>query len=193
MVWWNMEYGAEQYFPYLRNLVVKVSGDAKEAVTAIKNFYEPRDNGGHIYVNDLNSEYRKWFKSDENNLKLISIFAFLVIMLSFMAMLAMSTYYGKQQAKNWSVKKVFGCSRKEVFWSMVWGFIKVIGIAAVIAIPAGYIVIQNWLDGYPYRIDNYWWIYAVALMFIVLVAIVTITWQAVRLMNSDPINELKKE
>lgn len=77
--------------------------------------------------------------------------------------------------------------------NMVWGFIKVIGIASVIAIPAGYIVIQNWLDGYTYRIDNYWWIYAVALMFIVLVAIVTITWQAVRLMNSDPINELKKE
>ena len=68
-----------------------------------------------------------------------------------------------------------------------------IGIAAVIAIPVGYIVIQKWLDGYPCRIDNYWWIYAVALMFIVLVAIVTITWQAVNLMNSNPINELKKE
>ena len=193
MVWWNMEYGGEQYFPYLRNLVVKVSGDANEAVTAIKNFYEPRDNGGHIYVNDLNSEYRKWFKSDENNLKLISIFAFLVIMLSSMAMLAMSTYYGKQQAKNWSVKKVFGCSRKEVFWSMVWGFIKVICIAAVVAVPVGYIVIRKWLDGYAYRIDNYWWIYAIALMIIVLVAIVSITWQAVRLMNSNPIKELKKE
>ena len=193
MVWWNMEFGGDQYFPYLRTLVVKVSGDEQEAVTAIKKFYEPRDNGGHIYVNDLNSEYRKWFKSDENNLKLISIFAVLVIMLSSMAMLAMSTYYGKQQAKNWSVKKVFGCSRKEVFWSMVWGFIKVIGIAAVIAIPVGYLVIQKWLDGYPYRIDNYWWIYAVALMFIVLAAVITISWQAVKLMNSNPIKELKKE
>ena len=149
--------------------------------------------GEYIYVNDLNSEYRKWFRSDENNLKLISIFALLVIMLSSMAMLAMSTYYGKQQAKNWSVKKVFGCSRKELFYSMAWGFIKVVCIAAVIAVPTGYILIQRWLDSYPYRIDKYWWIYAAALMIIILVAIISITWQAVRLMNSNPIKELKKE
>ena len=193
MVWWNMEYGGEQYFPYLRTLVVKVSGDEQETVTAIKKFYEPRDNGGHIYVNDLNSEYRQWFKSDENNLKLISIFALLVIMLSSMAMLAMSTYYGKQQAKNWSVKKVFGCSRKEVFLSMAWGFIKVVGIAAVIAVPIGYFVIQRWLSSYSYRIDNYWWIYALAIIFILLAAVITISWQAVKLMNSNPIKELKKE
>lgn len=193
MVWWNMEYGGEQYFPYLRTLVVKVSGDEQEAVTAIKKFYEPRDNGGHIHVNDLNSEYRQWFNSDENNLKLISIFALLVIMLSSMAMLAMSTYYGKQQAKNWSVKKVFGCSRKEVFLSMAWGFIKVVGIAAVIAVPIGYFVIQRWLSSYSYRIDNYWWIYALAIIFILLAAVITISWQAVKLMNSNPIKELKKE
>ena len=193
MVWCNMEFKGEKNFSYLRSLVVKVSVDEQEAIKAIKNFYESRGKDGHIYVNDLNSEYRKWFKSDENNLKLISIFAVLVIMLSSMAMLAMSTYYGKQQAKNWSVKKVFGCSREEVFWSMAWGFIKVIGIAAIIAVPVGYIVIQRWLSGYSYRIDNYWWIYALAIIFILLAAVITISWQAVKLMNSNPIKELKKE
>ena len=76
---------------------------------------------------------------------------------------------------------------------MAWGFIKVVCIAAVIAVPTGYILIQRWLDNYPYRIDNYWWIYAAALMIIILVAIISITWQAVRLMNSNPIKELKKE
>ena len=193
MVWYNMEFKGEKNFTYLRSLVVKVSVDEQEAIKAIKNFYESRGKDGDIFVNDLNSVYRNWFKSDENNLKLISIFALLVIMLSSMAMLAMSTYYGKQQAKNWSVKKVFGCSRKELFYSMAWGFIKVVCIAAVIAVPTGYILIQRWLDNYPYRIDNYWWIYAAALMIIILVAIISITWQAVRLMNSNPIKELKKE
>ena len=76
---------------------------------------------------------------------------------------------------------------------MAWGFIKVVCIAAVIAVPTGYILIQRWLDSYHYRIDNYWWIYAVALMIIILVAVISITWQAVRLMNSNPIKELKKE
>lgn len=193
MVWWNLEYGGEEYFSYLRTLVVKVSGNEDEAVAAIEKFYESRSEGGRIYVSSLNNTYRQYFSSDENNLKLITIFALLVIMLSAMAMLAMSTYYTKQQARNWSVRKVFGCSRKEVFWSMAWGFIKVVGIAAIIAVPVGYLIIQNWLSGYSYRIDNHWWIYAIALMLILLVAIITISWQAVKLMNSNPIKELKKE
>ena len=193
MVWWLMEYKGEEYFEYLRSLLVKVSGDEDEAIAAIEKFYESHADGGKIYVQGLNNIYRQYFSSDENTLKLITIFALLVIMLSSMAMLAMSTYYTKQQARNWSVRKVFGCGRSEVFSNMVWGFIKVVAIAAVIAVPVGYIVIQKWLDGYTYRIDNYWWIYAVALMFIVLVAVVTISWQAVKLMNSDPIKELKKE
>ena len=193
MVWWNLEYKGEEYFPYLRSLIVKVSGDEDEAVAEIKKFYESRSDSGKIYVQSLNSIYRQYYLSDENNLKLITIFALLVIMLSAMAMLAMSTYYTKQQARNWSVRKVFGCSRKEIFRNMVWGFIKVVGIAAFIAVPVGYLVIRKWLSGYPYRIDNYWWIYAVGLMLIVLVAIISITGQAIRLMNSDPIKELKKE
>ncbi len=193
MVWWLMEYEGEEYFEYLRSLLVKVSGNEDEAVAAIEKFYESHGNGGRIYVQSLNSIYRQYFSTDENNLKLITIFALLVIMLSSMAMLAMSTYYRKQQARNWSVRKVFGCDRSEAFRNMVWGFIKVVGIAAVVAVPVGYIVIRKWLDGYAYRIDNYWWIYAIALMIIVLVAIVSITWQAVRLMNSNPIKELKKE
>ena len=193
MVWWNMRYDGEEDFEHLRSLLVKVSGDEDEAVAAIEKFYESRINGGRIHVQSLNSIYRQYFRSDENNLKLITIFALLVIMLSSMAMLAMSTYYTRQQSRNWSVKKVFGCSRKEVFWSMAWGFIKVVGIAAVIAVPVGYIIIQRWLEGYSYRIGNYWWIYAAALMLILIVAIITISWQAVRLLNSNPINELKKE
>lgn len=110
MVWWNMEYKGEEDFIYPRSLLVKVSGDEDEAVAAIQKFYESRQKG-NIYVNNLNNIYRQYFSSEENNLKLITIFALLVIMLSAMAMLAMSTYYRKQQARNWSVKKVFGCSR----------------------------------------------------------------------------------
>ena len=69
----------------------------------------------------------------------------------------------------------------------------VVFIAAVIAVPIGFIVIQRWLSSYSYRIDNYWWIYALAIIFILLAAVITVSWQAVKLMNSNPICELKKE
>ena len=109
------------------------------------------------------------------------------------AMLAMSTYYARQQARGWSVRKVFGCSRGEVYSNMVLSFLKVIALAAAVAVPAAWFLVSERLQGYPYRIGNHWWIYALALLAVSIVAVVSISWQAVRLMNSDPIKELKKE
>ena len=66
-------------------------------------------------------------------------------------------------------------------------------VAAIISVPVGYYIVGEWLAGYSYRIGNYWWLYALALLLICVVAVVSISWQAVRLMNSNPVEELKKE
>ena len=192
MIWWNMEYKGEESFPYLRRILLKVSGDEDVAAAELEKFYRERDNGSGINVYPLNRHYRRYFTSEENNLKLITAFTGLVILLSAMAMLAMSTYYTRQQSRNWSVRKVFGCSRGEVFRNMALGFLKVVGVAAILAIPLGYIVVDNWLSGYSYRIDNHWWLYLFAVILVASVAVASITWQAVRLMNSNPIKELKQ-
>ena len=191
MVWWNMEYKGEESFPYLRRILLKVSGDEAVAAAELEKFYQEHDNGSRIYVRPLNRLYRGYFSTEENNLKLITAFVVLVMLLSAMAMLAMSTYYTKQQSRNWSVRKVFGCGRGEVFSNMVLGFLKVVAVAAVVAVPLGWFIVDGWLAGYSYRIENHWWLYALALLLISLVAVVSISWQAVRLMNSNPVKELK--
>ncbi len=191
MIWQTMEY-SENRFSWLRNIVVKVIGDEDEAVAKLKEFYAQQAPDSRITVVSQNETYRGFFTVEENNLKLIGIFTFLVIMLSAMAMLAMSTYYARNEARNWSVRKVFGCSREEVFANMVLGFLKVVAVAAVIAVPLGWFIVDGWLAGYSYRIFNHWWLYALALLVIAVVAVVSISWQAVKLMNSNPIKELKQ-
>ena len=192
IIWWNMEYKGEESFPYMRRILLKVSGDEDVAAAELEKFYRERDNGSGINVYPLNRHYRRYFTSEENNLKLITAFTGLVILLSAMAMLAMSTYYTRQQSRNWSVRKVFGCGRGEVFRNMALGFLKVVGASALLAVPLGYIVVDKWLAGYSYRIDNHWWLYLFAVILVASVAVASITWQAVRLMNSNPIKELKQ-
>ncbi len=191
LVWEIMEY-SENNFQYLRSLVVKVSGDEDEAVAALKGFYAEHAPDSRITVASQNETYRGYYIVEENNLKLIGIFTFLVVMLSAMAMLAMSTYYTRNEARNWSVRKVFGCSRGEVFANMVMGFLKVVAAAAAIALPLGWFIVDGWLSGYSYRIFNHWWLYALALLAVAVVAVASISWQAVKLMNSNPIKELKQ-
>ncbi len=178
---------------YLNNMLVKVIGDENEAMRQINRFYESKGVGDKIYAVTHNQMHREYFTSEENNLELITIFTLLAIMLSSLAMLAMSTYFAKQNAKNYSIKKVFGYERSEIYFNMLGGFLKIVGIAAIVAIPIGYYVVGEWLSGYSYRISNYWWIYLLAVVVIAIVAVAVISWQAFKLMNSNPVVELKKE
>lgn len=193
IVWLNREFKDDSDFVVLRSLVVKVYGDEDDAIMQLKSFYESQGLGDQVEVHSQNEIYRNYFKTEENNLKLISAFTFLVIMLSAMAMLAMSTYFAKQQAKGWSLKRVFGCSVGEVYWNMSFSFLKVVLLAAVVAIPLGYYIVGEWLSLYSYRIENWWWIYAFALMLVLVVSLASISWQAFRLANMNPAKVLKKE
>ncbi len=193
IVWMNREFKDDSDFEVLRSLVVKVSGDEDYALRQLRDFYLSQGLGEQVEVHSQNEIYRTYFKTEENNLKLITTFTFLVMMLSAMAMLAMSTYYARQQSRNWSVRKVFGCSRGEIYRSILASFLKVVLVAAIISVPVGYYIVGEWLAGYSYRIGNHWWLYALALLLICIVAVVSISWQAVRLMNSNPVEELKKE
>ena len=193
IVWMNREFDDDSDFEVLRSLVVKVYGDEDDAIRQLRSFYESQGLGNQVEVHSQNEIYRTYFKTEENNLKLITVFTLLVMMLSAMAMLAMSTYFAKQQAKGWSLKRVFGCSEGEVYWNMSFSFLKVVMLAAVVAIPVGYYIVGEWLSSYSYRIENWWWIYALALLLVLVVSLASISWQALRLANMDPAKVLKKE
>lgn len=193
IVWMNREFDDDSDFEVLRSLVVKVYGDEDDAIRQLRSFYESQGLGNKVEVHSQNEIYRTYFKTEENNLKLITVFTLLVMMLSAMAMLAMSTYFAKQQAKGWSLKRVFGCSEGEVYWNMSFSFLKVVLLAAVVAIPVGYYIVGEWLSSYSYRIENWWWIYALALLLVLVVSLASISWQALRLANMDPAKVLKKE
>lgn len=193
IVWMNREFEDDSDFEVLRSLVVKVYGDEDDAIRQLREFYESQGLGNQVEVHSQNEIYRTYFKTEENNLKLITVFTLLVMMLSAMAMLAMSTYFAKQQAKGWSLKRVFGCSEGEVYWNMSFSFLKVVLLAAVVAIPLGYYIVGEWLSSYSYRIENWWWIYALALLLVLVVSLASISWQALRLANMDPAKVLKKE
>ena len=98
-----------------------------------------------------------------------------------------------QHARETAIRKVMGCSRGRIFAGMAGGFLSAVCIAAVIGIPCSYFITGKWLEGYPYRIDNSLWIYIAAALVLMAVAIAAITWQTVRLMNTDPAEALKNE
>ncbi len=177
----------------LRQLLVKVNGGTKEAVKALEQFYRDKQIESNISIRSVDTEIASMYKHESSNMQLIALFTLLTLMLSVMALVAMSTYYAKQQAKNVSIRKVFGFERKDVFFSMLKNFMKIVLYAALLSLPMGYVLVKLWLQDYNCRIENHWWIYATVLLVVLLVSALAISAQAIRLMNTNPVKTLQKE
>ena len=94
---------------------------------------------------------------------------------------------------NYDQCKVFGSSNAAVFWLMVKGFLLPVLAGAVIAIASAYLYIERWLSEYPVRIESTIWIYAVSVIIILAVVVISISFQAFKLMRINPTEALKKE
>ena len=141
----------------------------------------------------MNVCYYILFKKESGNNKLITIFTILTLMLSSMAMLAMSTYYARAAARNVAVRKIFGLSRQPAFWGTVAGFLKIVAVAAAVSIPVSYFVVSRWLEGYADKASGTWWVYAAGCAVVLAVAFVAIVRQVYMLVNVNPAEVLRKD
>lgn len=180
-------------FMFLRKMLVKVSGDTEKAVKKIREFYETRGLANAVTVGSLDEKFSFYFKKESGNNKLITIFTILTLMLSSMAMLAMSTYYARAAARNVAVRKIFGLSRQPAFWGTVAGFLKIVAVAAAVSIPVSYFVVSRWLEGYADKASGTWWVYAAGCAVVLAVAFVAIVRQVYMLVNVNPAEVLRKD
>ena len=191
---WIKEMEKEEDFRILRTLVVKVSGDENKAADEIKAFYKEKGfSEDEIIVNTYNEMISLHYDSENKNLKLITIFTLLTLLLTILAMFAMSTYYARQHSKEAALKKVMGSGRLQLFIETSSGFIKSVGISIIIALPIAWIAVSKWLEGYSYRIDNPIYVYIIAIIVMLLIALLSISWQMIKLMNTNPVKSLKSE
>lgn len=188
---WITSMDGQEDFHLLRQLVVQVSGDENEAVRQIAEFYSERNSDKEIAVNTYNYLVSNVYAKQTNNAKLISLFTLLTLLLSSLAMIAMSTYYVKQHTRNVAIHKVMGCANGVVYVRMVKTFMWSIVIATVVAMPCAWLVVERWLEGYEYRIDNSVWYYLLTALVVMLVGVIAISWQAVRLMRTNPVEALR--
>ena len=126
-------------------------------------------------------------------MKIPGVFALLSLFVSALGLVAMSSYYLQQERRSVALKKVFGAPRKQVLNELVLSFLKMVGIAILIALPVAYFLMKRWLQDFSYKIDLYWWIFVVASLVVVFVAMLAVLWQSLKTANTNPVEALKKE
>jgi putative ABC transport system permease protein len=117
----------------------------------------------------------------------------LTIFISCIGLFGLSILVAEKRTKEIGIRKVLGASVPQIVTTLSTDFIKLVTIALVIATPLVYIAANKWLQHYPYRIAMSWWLFAVAALFVMLIALFTISFQSIKAAVANPVKSLRTE
>jgi putative ABC transport system permease protein len=146
--------------------------------------YEPR------FMTDVINE----MYTDEIKLgRIFRTFAIITILISCLGLFGMSTFVTERRTKEIGIRKVIGASAQNIVYHLSKEFIGMVLIADVIAIPLAWFVAGKWLSNFPYRIDIQIYYFLIAVCVSILIALVTVSYQAAKAALTDPARTLKYE
>lgn len=141
----------------------------------------------------IDEEYAKKFNDEQRTASLASLFAALTIFISCLGLFGLATYMAENRIKEIGVRKVLGASVANITVLLSKDFLKLVIISIVVASPVAWWAMNKWLQNYPYRVDIKWWVFAWAGLLSIIIAIVTVSFQAIRAALSNPVNSLRTE
>jgi putative ABC transport system permease protein len=141
----------------------------------------------------VDEEYAKKFQDEKRTAVLAAFFSGLTIFISCLGLFGLATYMAETRIKEIGVRKVLGASVTGITFLISRDFLRLVLIAFLIAAPIAWWSMETWLKNYPYRVNIHWWVFALAGGSSFFIALVTISYQAIRAAISNPINSLRSE
>lgn len=138
-------------------------------------------------------EYGKKFADETRIGILASFFSALAILISCLGLFGLSLFMATQRTKEIGIRKVIGASTFNVWHLLSKDFVILVIISCLIAIPISYLFMYNWLQKYEYRIGLSWWIFAVSGIGILVITLLTVSYQAIKAATANPVKSLRTE
>jgi len=166
----------------VQNLVAQIEGKWKSMAPAMPFSYRFLDEA-------FDSMYR-----DEQRIGKVAIsFAVLAIVIACLGLLGLATYMAERRTKEVGIRKVLGASVSNITTMLSGDFIKLVGISIMIATPAAWWAMNKWLQDFAFRTPLSWWIFLLAGAMAILIALVTVSFQAIKAAIGNPIKSLRTE
>jgi ABC-type antimicrobial peptide transport system permease subunit len=141
----------------------------------------------------VDEEYAKKFGEEKRTGTLAALFAGLTIFISCLGLFGLATYMAENRIKEIGVRKVLGASVTSITTLLSKDFLKLVIISFLIAAPIAWWAMNSWLQSYTYRISIQWWVFALAGILSVIIAILTVSYQAIKAAIANPVKSLRSE
>lgn len=164
-----------------------------ENVEALKKIFKKYNPEYELNYRFVDEEYARKFNDEKRTSKLATLFAMLTIIISCLGLFGLASYMAENRVKEIGVRKVLGASVKNIALLLSKDFLKLVLAAFVVASPLAYWAMHSWLQQFPYRVGIEWWVFVLTGAIALLIALITVSYQAIRAAVTNPVKSLRSE
>ena len=182
-------------FQHYRNIlyVRTTAGKAQQAIAAVEKQYKKYAGDIPFSYNFLDKSFEAQYKSDQRAGTLFNVFAGIAIFISCLGLFGLATYTAQVKTKEIGIRKVLGASVGGIVKLISKDFLKLVIIAIVIATPIAWWAMNKWLQGFAYRVNISWWVFMLAGVLALLIALITVSFQSIKAAIANPVKSLRSE
>jgi putative ABC transport system permease protein len=175
-------------------MIIHGSGkNIKETLAALEKSWKASIPNEPLEYSFLDADFQKNYIAQERLSSLVSYFTIIAILISCLGLFALAAFSAEQRIKEIGVRKVLGASEGSIVALLSRDFLKLVVIAALIAIPIAWYAMNEWLKNFAYRTTMSWIVFAATIGAAIVIALVTISFQAVKAALTNPVKSLRTE
>jgi len=176
------------------NISVRInSADIPNVIAQIKNKWKSIAPSQPFDYSFMDEDFNKLYTTEQRTGQIFITFAVLAIIIACLGLFGLITYAAEQRVKEIGIRKVLGASVGNVAGMLSKDFLKLILISAVIAFPVAWWAMNKWLEDFAYRVSISWWVFCIAGVLALFIALITVSFQAIKAALANPVRSLRTE
>jgi len=182
------------YPPIVGKVAVKVkASNISKAIQDIRTVWNKFSPDFPLDYNFLDENFEKMYKSEEKLSRLLWIFTAMAIFIGCMGLFGLAAFSAEQRVKEIGIRKVLGASASNIVTLLSGNFVKLIILSLLIAGPVAWWVMNKWLEDFAYRISIGWLVFVIAGASAIIIAMITVSFHAIRAAVANPVAALRSE
>jgi putative ABC transport system permease protein len=180
---------------YTGEIVVKIKPglNAHAALAGMEPVFKKYDPASPFLYKFVDNAYAAKFEAEQRIGNLAAVFTGLAIFISCLGLFGLAAFVAEQRTKEIGVRKVLGASVINLWQLLSKDFLKLTALSILIAVPLGYWLMSKWLENYKYQAPQSWWIFASAGAGIIVITLLTVSYQSIKAALMNPVKSLRSE
>ncbi|HEY9002598.1 MAG TPA: ABC transporter permease [Mucilaginibacter sp.] len=162
-------------------------------LSSMENIYKKYDKDTPFNYTFMDDSFNAQYKAEDRLASIFSIFTVLTIVLAGMGLFGLAAFTIEQRTKEIGIRKILGASLSSITSLLSVDFLKLVLLSVLIASPIAWWAMHGWLEHFAYRISIQWWMFGAAGLLAVVIALITISYHAVKAAIANPVNSLRSE